>query len=183
MRLWTLHPRYLDAAGLVALWREGLLARAVLRGRTRGYRHHPQLERFRSHATPCTAINHYLYAVLAEAVVRGYAFDGRSIRAARGRIAISVSKGQLAHEWQHLLRKLRQRSPALYRKWREERAPKPHPLFRIVSGGVAAWERSRPDTQLKVAAALHRDRRRGPRRPRDVAGAPQPAPRRARRLA
>jgi len=109
MRLWTLHPRYLDAAGLVALWREGLLARAVLRGRTRGYRHHPQLERFRSHATPCTAINHYLSAVLAEAVVRGYAFDGRSIRAARGRIAISVSKGQLAHEWQHLLRKLRQR--------------------------------------------------------------------------
>ena len=109
MRLWTLHPRYLDAAGLVALWREGLLARAVLRGRTRGYRHHPQLERFRSQATPCTAINHYLSAVLAEAVVRGYAFDGRSIRAARGRIAISVSKGQLAHEWQHLLRKLRQR--------------------------------------------------------------------------
>jgi len=25
MRLWTLHPKYLDARGLVALWREGLL--------------------------------------------------------------------------------------------------------------------------------------------------------------
>jgi hypothetical protein len=144
MRLWTLHPRYLDAAGLVALWREGLLARAVLRGRTRGYRHHPQLERFRSHATPRTAINCYLSAVLAEAVMRGYAFDGRRIRAARARSAITVSKGQLAHEWQHLLRKLRRRSPALYRRWRGERAPKPHPLFRIVAGGVATWERTKP---------------------------------------
>ena len=32
MRLWSLHPCYLDPAGLVAVWREGLLARAVLRG-------------------------------------------------------------------------------------------------------------------------------------------------------
>jgi hypothetical protein len=38
---------YLDGRGLVALWREALLAQAVLRGRTRGYRH-PQLARFRS---------------------------------------------------------------------------------------------------------------------------------------
>jgi hypothetical protein len=37
MRLWTLHPRYLDSQGLVALWREGLLAQAVLRNRTRGF--------------------------------------------------------------------------------------------------------------------------------------------------
>ena len=29
MRLWSLHPRYLDRQGLTALWREGLLARAV----------------------------------------------------------------------------------------------------------------------------------------------------------
>ena len=56
MRLWTLHPKYLDARGLVALWREGLLARAVLRGATRGYRHHPQLHRFLAHASPRLAI-------------------------------------------------------------------------------------------------------------------------------
>ena len=174
MRLWTLHPRYLDAAGLVALWREGLLARAVLRGRTRGYRHHPQLERFRSHATPRTAINRYLSAVLAEAEVRGYAFDGRSIRAARGRLTITVSKGQLTHEWHHLLRKLRHRSPALYRRWREERSPQPHPLFRIVAGGVASWERSQPAAQLKAAAALQRFRHRAPREPRDAPAARKP---------
>jgi hypothetical protein len=43
MRLWSLHPQYLDPQGLVALWREALLAQAVLRGKTRGYKHHPQL--------------------------------------------------------------------------------------------------------------------------------------------
>lgn len=43
MRLWSLHPQYLDAKGLVALWREGLLAQAVLAGQTRGYKRHPQL--------------------------------------------------------------------------------------------------------------------------------------------
>jgi hypothetical protein len=143
MRLWTLHPRYLDAAGLVALWREGLLARAVLRGRTRGYRHHPQLLRFRSHASPRSAINRYLAVVVEEAASRGYDFDRRRIGAAHGRIVLEASAGQLAHEWQHLLRKLRQRSPVLYRKWRRTGFPEPHPLFCIVPGEVEAWERMR----------------------------------------
>jgi len=72
MRLWSLHPRYLDTQGLVALWREALLARAVLRGETKGYRNHPQLDRFRSHAASVSAINTYLARVYDEAVARGY---------------------------------------------------------------------------------------------------------------
>jgi len=147
MRLWTLHPRYLDAAGLVALWREGLLARAVLRGMTRGYRRHPQLERFRSHASPRSAINRCLAAVLAESAARGYAFDRRKIRTARGAIALTATAGQLAWEWRHLLRKLRKRSPRLYRRWRRERSPDPHPLFRIVPGGIESWERTNGRTR------------------------------------
>ena len=75
MRLWTLHPRYLDPQGLVALWREGLLARAVLAGQTRGYRHHPQLRRFQAQAAPLAAIDAYLLAVHQEASARGYNFD------------------------------------------------------------------------------------------------------------
>ena len=71
MRLWTLHPRHLDAAGLVALWREGLLAQAVLLGRTRGYTRHPQLERFRAAADPVARITGYLRIVAAEAASRG----------------------------------------------------------------------------------------------------------------
>jgi hypothetical protein len=141
MRLWTIHPMYLDAKGLTALWREGLLARAVLRGQTKGYRHHPQLTRFRSHASPLALINTYLAAVAVEADQRGYAFDRRKIGPGRRGVVLSATQGQLTYEWRHLLRKLRARSPVRYAQWRREAHPKPHPLFRIVPGNVASWER------------------------------------------
>lgn len=141
MRLWTIHPKYLDPQGLVALWREALLARAVLRGQTRGYRHHPQLDRFQSHAASRSAINAYLRGVLLEAESRGYAFDPAKVGPVRGAIRISATAGQLIYEWQHLLRKLRARSPAYHRRWRAIAVPDPHPLFRVVSGPVAPWER------------------------------------------
>lgn len=141
MRLWSIHPRYLDAQGLVALWREALLARAVLRGRTKGYRHHPQLQRFREHAAPRSAISTYLDAVHAEARLRGYAFDAGKIGAGRCRERIAVTQGQIAHEWDHLLRKLAKRSPSVYRRWRSVRSPDCHPLMRRRAGGIAEWER------------------------------------------
>src|SRR5262245_44536875 len=118
MRLWSIHPRYLDPQGLVALWREALLARAVLRGATRGYRHHPQLERFRAHASPRYAISVYLNAVHVEAAARGYAFDRSKVGPVRSIDVILVTRGQLGYEWEHLLRKLSVRSPAHYRRWR-----------------------------------------------------------------
>ena len=143
MRLWSLHPRYLDAQGLVALWREALLARAVIRGRTKGYRHHPQLERFRVHPSPRSAISTYLSAVHAEADRRGYTFDRGKIGAARCGGRIAVTEGQIAHEWEHLLRKLARRSPAIYRRWRSVRAPDCHPFMRRRAGEIEAWERAR----------------------------------------
>lgn len=143
MRLWSIHPKYLDARGLVALWREALLARSVLRGETRGYRHHPQLTRFRSHRSPRRAINAYLRAVLAEAELRGYSFDRSKIGAGGASSRMAVTGGQLDYEWRHLMRKLRKRNPALHRRWKREAHPEAHPLFRIVAGPVEPWERSR----------------------------------------
>jgi len=142
MRLWTLHPRYLDARGLVALWREALLAKAVLRGETRGYRHHPQLERFRAHASPRLAINAYLAAVHAEATTRGYDFDRRKIGPVRPLARITATSGQVAYERRRLMRKLAVRDPARHREWRGTRIVQCHPLFRRVRGAVAAWERT-----------------------------------------
>jgi len=143
MRLWTVHPRYLDAKGLGAVWREGLLALKVLRGRTRGYRHHPQLTRFRAHPEPVAAVAAYLREVLAESRQRGYAFAGEKIRGCgRTRRKIAETRGQLLHEWRHLLRKLRRRSPARYRDYQSAQAPQPHPLFRIVPGKVRGWEKT-----------------------------------------
>lgn len=141
VRLWSLHPRYLDAQGLVALWREALLAQAVLRGRTRGYRHHPQLQRFLAHRTPRLAINRYLRVVFDEASSRGYAFDRRKIGPLRRVAPVRVSSGQLRHEAQHLRRKLAVRSPAWLKKMRVPALPQAHPLFRGVAGPVADWER------------------------------------------
>ena len=141
MRLWSLHPRYLDPKGLVALWREALLARAVIRGETRGYRHHPQLERFSACATPRLAVNAYLGAVLTEADSRGYSFDRRKVGPVRGRIEIAVTDGQLAYEWEHLLAKLRIRHPETHERLRPIALPQPNPLFVVKPGPVEDWER------------------------------------------
>ncbi|HSE67041.1 MAG TPA: pyrimidine dimer DNA glycosylase/endonuclease V [Gemmatimonadales bacterium] len=150
MRLWTLHPKYLDPQGLVALWREGLLARAVLRGATRGYRHHPQLQRFRASTTPVTSLNRYLAAVHREATSRGYQFDAGRLGPVRSGGLILETSGQLNYEWDHLLAKLRRRSPVRYRLLRNLERPEPHPLFHIVRGGVREWERGTSDRHAKL---------------------------------
>ncbi len=141
MRLWTLHPRYLDAKGLVAAWRESLLAQKVLRGETRGYRHHPQLARFRAQDDPVALIATYLRALAAEAESRGYRFDASKIGAARSRARVEETDGQLLFEWRHLLDKLKVRAPERYRVLRVLEKPEPHPLFRIVAGPKRGWEK------------------------------------------
>jgi hypothetical protein len=141
MRLWSLHPRHLDAKGLVALWREGLLARAVLLGKTKGYRFHPQLDRFRTRRDPVRAIDCYLSRVLDEARERGYRFDAAKITYTRCRHQdASVTSGQVAYEWKHLLDKLRTRDPERWRTNRNRR-PAAHPCFRVVPGDSESWER------------------------------------------
>lgn len=143
MRLWSLHPKYLDSQGLVALWREALLAQAVLRGNTRGYRSHPQLERFKNHPTPLAAIARYLESVYIEALTRGYTFDRSKFRPSRRQVTIPVSHDQLQYEWEHLLAKLRRRSPAIWHKWACTAAQEAHPLFKVRKGTVESWERGR----------------------------------------
>ena len=143
MRLWSLHPKYLDRRGLVALWRESLLAQKVLGGHTRGYRRHPQLERFREHATPAGAIASYLGGVLDEACARGYRFDRGKIEAgcAPGP-AVEVTEGQLSYELEHLAAKLERRDPGAFELLGGVQIPDPHPSFRVVPGPIASWERT-----------------------------------------
>lgn len=141
MRLWSLHPNYLDAQGLVALWREGLLARTVLLGETKGYRNHPQLARFRALNDPLAAIDIYLGAVCDEADRRGYRFDRTKILPREEVIPlVPVTTGQLGYEWQHLLRKLERRDPARFETFRGMPEPEPHPLFQVIAGGIEVWE-------------------------------------------
>lgn len=124
------------------MWREALLARAVLRGATGGYVHHPQLTRFREHPHPRLAINSYLGAVHDEAIRRGYSFDRSRVGPVREVQPVLVTSGQLAHEWRHLQRKLAVRSPAILSQWAGVDTPACHPLFRRRPGPIASWERA-----------------------------------------
>jgi len=142
MRLWSLHPRYLDPRGLVALWREALLAQAVLRGRTRGYTHHPQLARFRSASAPIRSIATYLRAVHTEAARRGYHFDAGKIARGGRTDNMPVTRGQLDYEWDHLRKKLKRRSPTWLSTLKLRTRPAPHPLFCVVPGAVEEWEKN-----------------------------------------
>jgi hypothetical protein len=141
MRLWSVHPRYLDGKGLIALWREALLAQAVLRGVTRGYRHHPQLERFRGQSRPLGCMGTYLRVVWEEGRSRGYALSANKVSRARSSGRLAVTRGQLEYEWRHLRRKLSARAPAWLAALGDVARPQAHPLFRVVPGGVEGWER------------------------------------------
>ncbi len=146
MRLWTLHPKYLDTQGLLALWREALLAQAVLSDQTKGYKHHPQLARFRQCEMPRSQIAHYLMAVWAEATQRGYRFNQAKIGQMNQSVLMPVGSGQLDYEWRHLRGKLKARSPDWMAGLPTIPQPEPHPLFQEMPGGIAEWE---------IGAAVH----------------------------
>lgn len=140
MRLWSLHPKYLDSRGLVALWREGLLARAVLTGKTRGYRNHPQLERFKKEEDPVAAIDTYLLNIYKEACSRGYKFNRDKIGDKFTKSTIKVTSGQISYELEHLKKKLSTRDSSRCAELEGLRFPIPNPVFNIVDGDVEPWE-------------------------------------------
>lgn len=142
MRLWSLHPSYLDSIGLVALWREGLLARKVLLGQTKGYTHHPQLIRFRETENPIQTIDAYLKAVHDEATQRGYHFNLQKIVPPEQVPLLPLPDKQLEHEFRHLLNKLQKRTPQKYDLLLlQTTAILPHPLFQIFHGNISPWEK------------------------------------------
>ncbi|MFT3885268.1 MAG: pyrimidine dimer DNA glycosylase/endonuclease V [Flavobacteriales bacterium] len=140
MRIWSLHPEHLDTKGLVALWREALLAKHVLEGCTKGYTKHPQLMRFKAAKDPVQAINAYLVVVHAEATKRGYRFDPAKFDPRAKHAPLPVHDGQLAYETRHLLNKLRVRDPERHKQLKKLRTLEAHPLFKVVKGGVEDWE-------------------------------------------
>ena len=140
MRIWSLHPKYLDSKGLVALWRETLLAKHVLEGRTIGYRNHPQLIRFKNTDNAVGYINQYLLSVYENAVQRGYHFDKSKFEADFSATKLTVTEGQIKYETNHLLKKLETRDLKLFHELSIESKIEAHPLFKIVDGEKEEWE-------------------------------------------
>lgn len=138
MRLWSLHPKYLDAQGLTALWREALLARKVLKKQTKAYQNHPQLNRFKN--LPLTYINTYLYHIHQESCRRGYCFNKTKLQKPFTKKKLTVTNKQLEYEFNHLKKKLKNRSPKKYQEIKSLK-PKPHPLFKVKKGQIESWEK------------------------------------------
>lgn len=141
MRLWSIHPKYLDSIGLIALWREGLLAQKVLKGETKGYRNHPQLLRFRAHPHPVRAIGYYLDIVIQEGKRRGYSFNFSKIDFSERVQTIPINKGQIIYEFQLLKQKLFKRKFEKYMLLEHNQVIEPHPLFYLQEGPIESWER------------------------------------------
>lgn len=149
MRLWSIHPKYLDSKGLVALWREGLLAQKVLLGETKGYKNHPQLERFKKCKYSIRTIGEYLTKVWEEANYRKYQFDCTKIEMFYyfPLERIEVTRGQLEYEWMHLENKLCDRNSEQFDKnckymWgKDKEIIQPHPLFKVIEGDIESWEK------------------------------------------
>lgn len=145
MRLWSIHPKYLDVKGLVALWREGLLAKKVLEGYTRGYINHPQLIRFRMYEKPADLINAYLYQVYLEAKNRNYKFNLSKIKPVILMGEMTVTRGQLEFEFTHLLSKLEKRDRKRFEELKGLSVDdiEANPIFRVVDGEVEFWEKGK----------------------------------------
>ncbi|MBP7433951.1 hypothetical protein KA996_10450 [bacterium] len=140
MRIWSIHPKYLDNIGLVALWRETLLAKHVLSGKTKGYTNHPQLIRFKNESAPLERLDQYLSVIFNESVIRGYNFDRSKI----GKFTpakMTVTQGQIEYETAHLLKKLKVRNKQKYEEIINIKLLEPNPLFRIIEGVVENWEK------------------------------------------
>lgn len=141
MRLWSIHPKYLDTKGLLALWREGLLAKKVLEGKTKGYTNHPQLIRFKKQSDPIKDINYYLDHVFNESQKRGFNFDFNKIKKIDSDIKkINITSNQIKYEFDHLIKKLLIRDQSLYQKFKTTQNIDPHPLFKIIPGKIEPWE-------------------------------------------
>lgn len=143
MRLWSVHPKYLDQKGLVACWREALGAKAALEGRVKGYSKHPQLDRFKECENPVAQINAYLYFLLQNALERKYKFDSSKIDFIQVNLAkkMNVTKGQVKYEREHLMNKLQERDFPKFRRLKSIEEFELHPLFTLISGGIESWEK------------------------------------------
>lgn len=141
MRIWSLHPKYLDPKGIVALWRETLLAKNVLEGKTKGYINHSQLIRFKNSQNPLKNINYYLEMVWNESQERNYRFDQTKFSKEYNVEKIEVTRGQVQFEYLHLLKKLKIRDLERYNLCKKLKRIDLHPLFLEIDGNIEKWEK------------------------------------------
>lgn len=132
MCLWSVHPKYLDKCGLVALWREGLRAQKNLSGESGKIPNDPQLIRFKQQDNPLQAIGAYLSFITCEALRQGCKFNHEKIMFPNFENAfLSVSEAELAEETERLKAKLHQRSEEKYEQLCQQQKIEINPVFNL----------------------------------------------------
>jgi hypothetical protein len=143
MRIWSIHPAYLDWKGLGALWREALLAQKVVQGKTKGWKNHPQLSRFQEHPEPLKAVGFYLKEIFKESKRRDYNYNLLKILKPVNIVEkIGTNLGQLEYEFNLLQSRLKKRTPLKYIENLKIEKILPHPLFLIRKGPPEPWEKA-----------------------------------------
>ena len=146
MRLWSIHPKYLDAKGLIAVWREGLLAKKVLEGKTKGYKNHPQLIRFINSENALESINQYLYGIYEESTIRKYNFDKSKLYTINSkRVKLTVNSKQIEYEFELLKSKLKKRDLSKYNEIINTPVIELHSIFMRITGDIENWEKIIPE--------------------------------------
>lgn len=141
MRLWSIHPKYLDKAWLLACWREWLLAKKVLEWNTKWYKNHPQLLRFKETQNSILAINSFLSQIYLESKNRWYKFQIEKIEFNDFIWIIKVTEGQLRYEMSHLLKKLQLRDTVNFEKLKNTSIINSNPVFEVIPWEIETWER------------------------------------------
>lgn len=151
MRVWSIHPKYCDTPRLNGMWREGLLAKAVIEGTTPkgGYRKHSQAERLKVHPDPVKLINHILYEVWKVAQERGFKYD---IKKLNKRIVdeplstkLEVTRGQIEYEFNFMQHKIGAVDTRYKINTEEVRKNgiEVNPCFKIVPGDIMDFEKEK----------------------------------------
>jgi len=152
MRLWSFHPKYLDDQTLYLTWKKGMIAVRALTGNLAGYErtyaNHGQLVRFRQQPDPVQAISDYMHALVDEAQRRGYTypryFKRKALPKSPNGTRMTVTAGQMECEvWRYANDILGRRRGMIqhYVRFFGIPEPDPHPIFTLVRGPVAEWER------------------------------------------
>lgn len=132
MCLWSVHPQYLDKHGLMALWREGLLAQKALCASAAVSQSNPQLRRFKNNDNPLRAIGTYLSFVAAEGARQGYNLNHEKILYPNfDQEVIPVDASQIAFEAERLKNKLRIRDKLKFKQLSSSRDIAANPIFNI----------------------------------------------------
>ena len=141
MRLWSVSFKYLDAKGLLAVWREGLLAKNVLEGKTKGYKNHPQLQRFKNSKNPILMINVYLHFIVDEAEKRNYNFNREKLlKRSKTFDEIFVNDKLVEYEFSHLMKKLKIRDERRFENLISIKKIEVNFTFKIRKGEIENWE-------------------------------------------